>query len=496
MPSKITFPIRLLLLFLCLSLLSCQSPSTLVKERWFTPTPPPDPFIHYRAILQPWAQTDIEANSPLPAYHITAKLDLKRTTLNGVMRLVVPNAGSELVFRLYPNLEHYAGSLAVTHAQIDGQTVAFSYLANNTALRLPIPPTAGRPLTVTLTFITQLRKTSLLEGGYTLFGWAGDILSLPGFYPVLAVRQGEEWVIDQPPLHADVLFNEVALYQLDLALPQNLIVTGSGVVLNVINNSDGSRTWQLAGGPLRDMTVVAGPFQAISDTAAGAGVTSYYLPGHEAAAQLALSHATASLRLYSDTYGPYPYTELDLVEAPLNVRGMEYSGLVLIGTELYDGQREFLTFLVAHEINHQWWYALVGNNPYRHPWLDEGLAEYGAFDYYRSVFGEAEAQELLTGRWNIPFSEAASGGVDGVVDQPADAFDPVMYELLVYSKAALFFHTLRTQLGDDLYHKILQTYYTENRYRIATPQTFLATAQRVSGQDLAPLAEEWLRSGD
>jgi aminopeptidase N len=272
-----------------------------------------------------------------------------------------------------------------------------------------------------------------------------------------------------------------------------MVVVASGVTLNVIDNPDGSRTWQIAGGPLRDMTVIAGPFQAASEQAAGAVVTSYYLPGHEAAGQAALAHAAASLRLFSDLYGPYPYTELDVVEAPLNVRGMEYAGLILIGEELYEDQRDFLTFLVAHEVSHQWWYAVVGNNPYRHPWLDEGLAEYSAFDYYRSVFGQSHAGELLVGRWQIPFTTAARGGVDGVVDRPAAAFDPVSYELLVYAKAALFFNALREQLGQDMYLQVIRTYYAENRYGIATPAAFLATAERVSGQDLNQLAETWLK---
>jgi hypothetical protein len=410
-----------------------------------------------------------------------------------MMRVVVPNPGPELVFRLYPNLAHYDGSITVIGAQIEGVPVEFSSLADNTAIRLPISVQAQSSVTVTLSFITQLYETSPSPGSYTLFGWAGDILSLPGFYPTLAVRQAEGWVIDQPPLYGDVLFNEVALYQLDLILPPDLIVAGSGVVLNVLDNPNGSRTWQLAGGPLRDMAVVAGPFQAVSETAGGATVTSYYLPGHEAAALAVLSHATASLRLYSDRYGPYPYTELDLVEAPLNIRGMEYSGLVLLGTDLYEGEQAFLTFLVAHEVSHQWWYGVVGNSPYRYPWLDEGLAEYSAFHYYGGVFGETQAEELLIGRWGIPFTQAAAGGIDGIIDQPAEAFDEVTYELVVYSKAALFFHALNEQLGDELYQKVLQAYYAENRYKIVTPQTFLAVAQRVSGQDLQPLVEKWLR---
>mgnify|MGYP005852953407 CR=1 FL=1 len=471
-----------------------QPDSTLIRLGLITPTPTPDPFFHYRAALQPAARSDIEAAGPLPRYHITAHLAGSSDTLTGVMQVTLPSPGPELVFRLYPNLDNYGGSMEVTAVQINGAPVQVIPLVDGAAIRLAMPPLDDGNLpanaTVKLNFNVQLPRQA--GSNFTLFGWDGSVLSLPGFYPTLAVWQGGDWVLDDPPAHGDVLFNETALYQLDLTLPTNLIVVASGVTLNVIDNADRSRTWQIVGGPLRDMTVLAGPFQAVSEQAAGATVTSYYLPGHEAAAQAVLAHAAASLRLYSDTYGPYPYTELDVVQAPLNFRGMEYSGLILIGEDLYRDQREFLTFLVAHEVAHQWWYGVVGNNPYREPWLDEGLTEYSAFDYYRGVFGQGEAERLLTGRWLIPF-DAAAGGINGQVDRPAASFDPASYELLVYAKAALFFNALRQQLGEEMYRQVLQSYYAENRYRIVTPQTFLATAGRLSGQNLNPLAEEWLR---
>ena len=472
---------------------ACQPGSILVEMGLITPTPTPDPYRHYRGALQPWAQRDIEMMAPLPRYHITARLNEAGTTLQGVMQVTVPSPEPELVFRLYPNLANYAGSMQVTAARINNTSLETRLMADGTAIRLTLPPLPDHSVTIDLAFTTQLGQAPGSNSDYTLFGWDETILSLPGFYPILAVRQAGTWVLDQPPAHGDVLFNEVALYQLDLTLPLELVVVASGITLNVITNPDHSRTWQITGGPLRDMTVMAGPFQALSEEAAGATVTAYYRLGHEAAARAVLSHATASLRLYSDIYGPYPYTELDVVEAPLNLRGMEYSGLILIGQDLYQGQREFLTFLVAHEVAHQWWYALVGNNPYQHPWLDEGLTEYSAFDYYRGVFGESQAERLLIGRWLIPFDTAAGGGVDGIIDRPAAAFDQSSYELLVYAKAALFFNALREQLGDEMYRRVMQTYYTENRYRIVTPAVFLATARRVSGQNLNPLVEQWLR---
>jgi hypothetical protein len=486
--------IYLVFILFTLTLFACRPQSILVDVGLITPTPTPDPFSHHRAILQPQFRGDIEAPGPLPQYHITAKLNDAGTHLNGIIQIAIPSPGPELVFRLYPNTNNYNGAIEISQAHINRSPVEFTSLANNTALRLDLPTEGQVPpdsVTVELAFTTQLGHTPASKGNHTLFGWDGPILSLPGFYPILAVQQAGEWVLDSPPLHGDVLFSEVALYQLDITLPLDMVVAASGVVLEVIDNPDTSRTWQITGGPLRDMTLVAGPFQAVSENAAGATITAYYLPGHEIAAQTVMAHATAALRLYSDTYGPYPYTELDLVEAPLNVRGMEYSGLLLLGTDLYEDQREFLPFLVAHEVSHQWWYSVVGNNPYQHPWLDEGLTEYSAFDYYRSVFGQSQAEQLLTGRWQISFETATGGSIDGRVDRPAAAFDPVSYELLVYSKAALFFNALREELGDEMYLKVLQTYYAENRYRLVTPQTFLATAERVSGQNLNPLAREW-----
>ena len=498
-PSRQRFWLALMLGF-GLGPIACglASPANLLVEAGFiTPTPTPDPFSHYRALLQPAAKGDIEAVGPLPQYHITAKLNPNLDQLTGLAQVYIPNPEQEIVFRLYPNLNNYEGEIVVSRAFLNKQPIVPELIADDTALRLTLPaPAAPAPLaavTIDLEFEVFFKQKPFQDQtDYTLFGWDGSTLSLAGFYPTLAVKQDETWVLDQPPRHADVLFNEVALYQLDLTLPKDLVVVASGVTLNLIDNPDSSRTWQISGGPLRDMTVIAGPFEAISEPAAGAVVTAYYLPGHKTSGQIALAHAAASLRLYSELYGAYPYTELDVVEAPLNVRGMEYSGLILIGEELYRGQREHLTFLVAHEVGHQWWYSLVGNNPYQHPWLDEGLTEYGAFDYYRGVFGRPDAEQLLTGRWQIPFESAASN-LNGAIDRPAHSFDPTSYELLVYAKSALFFNALRETLGDELYFQVLQTYLAENRYRIATPNTFLATAERVSGQDLAPVVEQWLR---
>jgi hypothetical protein len=467
-----------------------------------SPVPTPDPFQVYRPSLQAWAQNQLETAGPLPHYTIRADLSPSGDRLEGQMDVVVPNTSPaplpDLVFRLYPNMPHYGGSITVTRVRVNGGAVATETYAGGATLRLflPKPLTPGGEATVTMEFSTDLPRRA---EGYTLFGWEDGVLSLPGFYPILAVRydavgsDAGRWATDVSPSFADVLFNPAALYDLEFIAPATLTVVASGTTLGTTDHQDGRRTWHIAGGPFRDMTLlVSDRWESVSDRAAGATVTSYYPTGAQAAGQAALFHAAAALRLFSDLYGRYPFTEFDVVAAPLGFRGMEYSGLVTIGEDLYGPYRDQLAFLVAHETAHQWWYVQVGNDPLLHPWLDEGPAEYAAFDYYRGVYGQAAAEELLSGRWQTPYTVAAARGIDGPVDQPASTMTATNYELLAYAKAALFFDALRDRLGDETYTEVMHTYVETYRWQIVTPQHFFGLAQTLSHANLNPLAEEWL----
>jgi aminopeptidase N len=262
--------------------------------------------------------------------------------------------------------------------------------------------------------------------------------------------------------------------------------------LKITDAGQGRRTWHIAGGPLRDMTLlVSDRWQSVKDTAAGATVIAYYPTDALAAGQSALFHAAAALRLYSDLYGRYPYAEFKVVAAPLGQRGMEYSGLVTIGEGLFESGQ--VVFLVAHETAHQWWYAQVGNDPLAMPWLDEGLAEYAAFDYYQGVYGQPAAAQLLADRWRLSVETGEAGGISGAVDRPIASMDRQTYDLLTYAKAALFFNALRERLGDDVYLAVLRAYVDAYRWQVVTPQQFFGVAESVSGDNLNPLAQTWLQ---
>jgi aminopeptidase N len=197
--------------------------------------------------------------------------------------------------------------------------------------------------------------------------------------------------------------------------------------------------------------------------------------------------------IYADAFGPYPYPAMIVAEAPLDLYGMEYSGLNLVGVSLYRDERHELEIRVAHEIGHQWWYAQVGSDQVNTPWLDEGLTEYSVATYYAQVYSQARANTLINQRWLVPYQALVEKGLDTAVDQPSSAFGPE-YEVMVYAKAALFFDAVRREVGDENYDAILREYLAQFRWGIATPDDFVRVAESVSGQELDGVYDRWILS--
>ena len=115
----------------------------------------------------------------------------------------------------------------------------------------------------------------------------------------------------------------------------------------------------------------------------GTRVRSYFTGDNADAAKTALYAAVGALQIYSDQFGPYPYRDMAIVQAPLTFKGMEFPSISLIGSQDYQLYQKDLVNLVVHEVAHQWWYNQVGSDQVRNPWLDEGLAEFSMYFYYQ-----------------------------------------------------------------------------------------------------------------
>ena len=469
--------------------------------------PPIDPMALYRPALKPEFQRDLDELGPAPRYTISTTVDVDNLQLVGNASIVVPNTStdpwSNLVFRLYPMLDHYGGNLVILSTLINGEPATFSYNDDKTALRVDLekPLRPKHEATVQLAWRLDIPKWTDQSSVYVLFGRSQNMLSLPLFYPSLAVYQagpvagaGHWWSLNGGE-RGDSAFNVAALFAVTLTLPAEWVPVTTGTLVSSAIVSETLAQHVFVTGPSREFVILASPlFQSVSSETYGTRLTSYYLPGAEAAGKAALKYAQQALAIYSDRFGEYPFTDMRVAPAPTAFRGMEYPQVMLIGVELYSRFRENLELLIAHEMAHQWWYNIVHNDPVTEPWLDEALAEYSMKIYMENMRGTDGAATFMASRWQTPLSGLQAKGQDTPVNQPVTSFlNGTQYETIVYGKGALFYDQVRDAIGTRRFDRFMHNYLEKYRWKIVDTQTWLAELRDLPDPNLAKLFAEWIQ---
>lgn len=251
--------------------------------------------------------------------------------------------------------------------------------------------------------------------------------------------------------------------------------------------ADGRVTWRFTAGDVRDFAFAASDryvWEAARASVPGEGgaparsvlVHSLYRPGAPGWGEAA-RYGKHSIEFFSRMVVPYAYPQVTVSEGP--IYGMEYPNLVFIArpTEAAD-----LHSVIAHEVAHQWFPMMVGENEAAYAWMDEGFATYM----------ENRAREDFFPGTPSPFlSEAAAyiavAGTEREVPlmRHTDLVSPYgARTLAAYTKPGLLLRSLGGVVGDSVLSRALSTYAREWRYRHPYPWDFFDTVERVAGRDL------------
>jgi len=467
---------------------------------------PADPYALYRPAMPASAWPDNGVLEPMPRYELSVDLDNSLEVLTGTAYIHFTNTSPDpwtyVIFRLYPNLEQYGGLLSIQSAAIGGRAVPFSYQNQNTAVRveLPVALLTGKATTVYLSWILDIPQWSDTPLAYRLFGNSQEMLSLPLFYPSLAVYQPGlttgtgQWWLERGSVRGDAAFNLASLFVVTATLPSDQIPVTSGTLITSTVAGPGISRHVWVTGPVREFFLhISNRFESATTTAYDTRITSYWLAGQEASGRAALQYTAAALRIYSDLFGPYGYADLRLAPAPLGVRGMEYPQAFLLGVQLYGEYRADLEIRTVHEAAHQWWYQLVHNDPVNTPWMDEGIGEYSSKLYYEAIRGRGFAESLQARRWQAVIDLLTARGADAPLNQPVAVYeDGVQYESVVYGKGALFYDAIRQALGERQFEAFLKSYQENYRFQIVTPADLLTELRAYDPQVADSLYQKWI----
>lgn len=446
--------------------------------------------VDYAAAMRPAFAA--EANRPdLPHYDLDLTVDPRAQRLTGHMRLTFRNTTgttlNDIVLRLYPQFPRDIfgdggnTKMDVSNTIVQSVATTGTYEAQRTVLRLPLakPVAAHESVALSLSFSATIEPWQQSDGTFPL----------PAYYPMLAVWE-HGWRTDVTRF-PDRVYATSGLYHARITVPTGWTAISTGSTVGSSKHDNGTTTFEAVSGPVREFAFSVGRFASARASHDGIEVVVYHRAddGLDAAADTMAKHTAASLATYNRLFGPYPYRALEfhLINARRGFDiGAEYPGLVVI---LLNGRYTQETrFVTAHEVGHQWFYGMIGNDIYQEPWLDEAFAQYSGILVEEQWAGRAAANRMydqhitrLARRATLP--AGLSIGEYRTWNS---------YYASVYGRGAQFLHTLRGEIGDRAFFAGMQRYVAAHKYGIAESADVKAAFEQSSGRDLDPLFKRWI----
>jgi len=369
-------------------------------------------------------------------------------------------ATDRLVLRLWPNGPRPAAG--GSHLETGEVTVAGVAAPSSLPDPTTLVVTPDTPLAVNRTVEISVPWKLQVPGPLNdRVSHESDAMRLGSFFPILAWEPGVGWATD-PAVgeFAEASTATTADFDVSVDVPDGYQVLAGGV-------PDRPGHWTATA--MRDFAMSVGHFAtatAVAHTPDSVQVTVgvHNLP--QSAAGPYLTRVVAALESFSKRFGPYPWPAFTLAVTPGLGGGIEYPGHVMQGPGT-------LGRTTPHEVGHQWFYSLVGNDQGRDPWLDEGLATY-AEDRFEGILDEARAMVM---------PPAARGGLGRPMtywEQHRDAYYPGVYVQGAQAMAALG--------PAEQVDCALAVYVARNAYRIARPPDLVQAATEVFPDAPATLA--------
>ncbi len=327
------------------------------------------------------------------------------------------------------------------------------------------------------------------------FGYGENTINVANFYPILAVYENGEYSLNPYNSNGDPFFSEIANYEVTITAPEKYVIASTGEE-SKSSTTDGVTTTTYKAKAVRDYAfVMSEKFEVVSSTIEGVEVMYFYYDDENF--EKSLQASIDSLVTFNELFGEYPYSTLSVVKCNFVHGGMEYPNLVYISDDV-EAEADYINVIV-HEIAHQWWYGLVGNDAFVNSWLDEGLTEFSTNLFYEhNPSYNVDTTEIIKNitKSYITFVDVYSsilGEVDTSMNRRLNEFDTEPeYVYITYVKGNLFFNSLRELVGEDKFIKALQKYVETYKFGISTPECLLGVFEEVTNTDLSQFFASWI----
>ena len=383
------------------------------------------------------------------------------------MRVDVPRPDhGDLKFRMLAGLPALHTGLELKNVTLGGRPARAK--RDRALVRVPVPPRASGSVVIGMQFSYRVPPAGtthgrpLTQATIGLLSRHSDVSQFGHWFPV--------WL--PPGADADPAlsgFGDIGNFAAGAITARVRVLSGYDVVSGGFTVdrkvSGGHTTVTESGVGLRDLSLAIGR-GLHSASAQSSDVTVRATGPANVDVDTAARDGAADLQTLAGLYGPYPWSELDIVGVSLgpDAGGMEWPGAVWIAG-LENGTGGVGSLTVDHELAHQWWHALVGNDSIRAPVVDEPLAQYSmclVAAQHNDVGGECGG----VGGLGIPGGAAG----ENCADRPTTAFASAdEYGVLIYDQAPGFYFALTGVAGRDATVAALRGIVARHAFGTITP---------------------------
>jgi hypothetical protein len=237
--------------------------------------------------------------------------------------------------------------------------------------------------------------------------------------------------------------------------------------------------------PQEEIFLVAAQFHEYTRPAVHFQAMVFLRSPDQALAEKYLNATVRYVSMYETLIGPYPYKKFALVENFWET-GFGMPSFTLLGSKVIR-----FPFIIntsyPHEILHTWWGNSVFPDYEQGNWA-EGLTAYLS-DHLNAEQRGADREYRQTTLQK--YSDYVSGGKDFPLTEFRSRHS-ASTEAIGYGKSLMFFHMLRLEMGDDVFIRGLQEFYSKNRFHYASFHDLRKSFESVTGGNLEDMFKQWI----
>jgi len=351
-------------------------------------------------------------------------------------------------------------------------------------LMLPDPLIPGDSVSIKTPFHVKLPYL------FSRSGYKGSSFQITQWYPKPAVFDMKGWH-PMPYLSNGEYYSEFGSFDVQIDVPEKYIVAATGNLISSITNS-GRTLLQYQELKIHDFAWFADSTYQIKKSVVEIQgnpieLSIYYHKKNEKNWDSAMTILKQTLEKRSEWIGAYPYKTVKVVESlDHSSGGMEYPTVTVISSP---GSLAEAELLIGHEVGHNWFYGILGNNEREHPWMDEGMNSYydNRFHIWRKkmVFDKSVKHNIKSllpdNPSNLLMYTMMSIRKDQPINTPSDSFSLLNYAAIPYSKTAKWLEFIEEKLGQPAFDNMMKSYFEKWKFKHPQPENFKSVASTYLG---------------